>query len=135
MSLAGGHVAARLPAADLERARAFYSQKLGLEPTEERPGGLLYRIGECEFALFESGGTSPGTFTQLAFEVDDIETAVAELRALGVVFEAYELPGLTTLDGIAEVEGEYPSKGGKGERAAWLRDSEGNMIGIGQPLR
>jgi catechol 2,3-dioxygenase-like lactoylglutathione lyase family enzyme len=134
-SLAGGHVAGRLPAADLERARAFYAQKLGLEPAEERPGGLLYRIGDCEFALFESGGASPGTFTQLAFEVEDIETAVAELRERGVVFEEYELPGLTTVDGIAEVEGEYPSKGGKGERAAWFRDSEGNMIGIGQPLR
>jgi catechol 2,3-dioxygenase-like lactoylglutathione lyase family enzyme len=134
-ALARGHVAARLLAVDLERARAFYSDKLGLEPAEEREGGLLYRIGECEFALFESGGTSSGTFTQLAFEVEDIQATVAELRERGVVFEEYDLPGLTTVDGIAEVEGEYPSKGGKGERAAWFRDSEGNMIGIGQPLR
>ena len=52
-----------------------------------------------------------------------------------MTFEEYDLPGLTTVDGIAEVEGEYSSKGGKGERAAWFRDSEGNMIGIGQPLR
>ena len=128
-------MAARLPAADLERARRFYSEKLGLEPTEEREGGLLYRMGDCEFALFESGGTSSGTFTQMAFEVDDIEAVVVELRARGVEFEDYDLPGLTTVNGIAEVEGEYPSKGGKGERAAWFRDSEGNMLGIGQPLR
>ena len=44
------------------------------------------------------------------------------------------LPGLKTVDGIAEVSGNYPSKGGRGERAAWFRDSEGNMLGIGQPI-
>jgi catechol 2,3-dioxygenase-like lactoylglutathione lyase family enzyme len=134
-SLARSHVAARLPAVDLQRARAFYAEKLGLEPSEERPGGLLYRLGECEFALFESAGRSTGSFTQLAFEVEDIEAVVEELRARGVRFEEYDLPGMTTVDGIAEVEGEYPSKGGKGERAAWFRDSEGNMIGVGQPIR
>ena len=133
--LARSHVAARLPAADLERARSFYAEKLGLEPSEERPGGLLYRVGDGEFALFESGGTSPGTFTQLAFEVEDLEAVVTELRARGVEFEEYDFPGLTTVDGIAEIEGQYPSKGGKGERAAWFRDSEGNMLGIGQPIR
>jgi catechol 2,3-dioxygenase-like lactoylglutathione lyase family enzyme len=134
-ALQRSHVAARLPARDLARARAFYAEKLGLEPSEERPGGLLYRIGGSEFALFESGGASPGTFTQLAFEVDDIEAAVEELRSRGVAFEEYDLPGLKTVNAIAEVEGEYPSKGGKGERAAWFRDSEGNMIGVGQPMR
>jgi hypothetical protein len=51
-----------------------------------------------------------------------------------VVFEEYDLPGLTTVHGIAEIEGNYPSKGG-GERGAWFRDSEGNMLGIGQPIR
>jgi catechol 2,3-dioxygenase-like lactoylglutathione lyase family enzyme len=134
-TLGGSHVATRLPAANLQRARRFYAEKLGLEPSEERPGGLLYQLGDGEFALFESGRTSSGTFTQMAFEVDDIDAVVDELRARGVEFEEYDVPGLTTVDGIAEVEGEYPSKGGKGERAAWFRDSEGNMLGIGQPLR
>jgi catechol 2,3-dioxygenase-like lactoylglutathione lyase family enzyme len=131
----GGRVATRLPAQDLDRARKFYSEKLGLEPNEERPGGLLYRVGGCEFALFESAGTSPGEFTQMGWEVDDIDVTVAELSTRGVVFEEVDLPGLKTVDGIAEVAGNYPSKGGKGERAAWFRDSEGNMLGIGQPLR
>jgi hypothetical protein len=71
----------------------------------------------------------------MAFEVEDIEAVVDELRGRGVVFEEYDLPGLTTVNGIAEVEGNYPSKGGRGERAAWFRDSEGNMLGIGQPIR
>jgi catechol 2,3-dioxygenase-like lactoylglutathione lyase family enzyme len=132
--LKDGRVAARLPARDLGRARRFYAEKLGLEPSEERPGGLLYRAGGCEFALFESAGASPGSFTQMGWEVHDIEATVAELRARGVVFEEVDLPGLRTVDGIAEVAGNYPSKGGKGERAAWFRDSEGNMLGVGQPI-
>jgi catechol 2,3-dioxygenase-like lactoylglutathione lyase family enzyme len=119
---------------DLNRARRFYSDKLGLEPSEERPGGLLYRCASGEFALFESAGSSPGTYTQMGWEVDDIVATVAELKGRGVVFEDVDLPGLKTVDGIAEVSGNYPSKGGKGERAAWFRDCEDNMLGIGQPI-
>jgi catechol 2,3-dioxygenase-like lactoylglutathione lyase family enzyme len=130
-----GGVATRLPAQDLERARAFYADKLGLEPTEERPGGLLYRCARGEFALFESTGAPSGEHTQMAWEVEDIEAAVAELRSRGVVFEEYDVPGLETVDGIAEVSGNYPSKGGVGERATWFRDSEGNLIALGQPVR
>jgi catechol 2,3-dioxygenase-like lactoylglutathione lyase family enzyme len=132
--LKDGSTATRLPAQDLQRARRFYSEKLGLEPSEERPGGLLYECAQGAFALFESAGASSGEFSQMGWDVDDIEATVAELRRRGVVFEEVDLPGLRTVDGIAEVEGNYPSKGGKGERAAWFRDSEGNMLGIGQPL-
>ena len=132
--LRNGDVATRLPAQDLERARRFYAGKLGLEPIEERPGGLRYRCRSGEFALFESAGEPSGDHTQMAWEVDDIEATVAALRDRGVVFEQYDLPGLRTTNGIAEVEGNYPSKGGIGERAAWFRDSEGNVIGIGQRI-
>jgi catechol 2,3-dioxygenase-like lactoylglutathione lyase family enzyme len=131
--LTNAKLAMRLPAQDLDRARAFYSEKLGLEPAEERPGGLLYRLGGCEFGIFQSQGAPSGEHTQGGFEVEDIEATVAELRERGVVFEEYEIPGLTTVDGIADIEGNYPSKG-TGERAAWFRDSEGNMLGIGQPI-
>ncbi|MFD7447102.1 VOC family protein [Streptomyces sp. NPDC059909] len=133
--LDSARVATRLPAQDLDRARRFYREKLGLEPIDERPGGLLYRCGGSDFALFASAGTSPGTFTQMALEVDDIEAVTEELRRRGVVFEEVDLPGLKTVDGIAEIEGNYPSKGARGERGAWFRDSEGNMLGIGQPVR
>jgi len=129
-----GRVATRLPAQDLERARAFYSEKLGLEPVEERPGGLRYQVAAGEFALFASAGASSGDHTQMGWEVDDIDAAVAELRERGVAFEEVDVPGLRTVDGIARVEGNYPSKGGVGERAAWFRDSEGNVLGIGQPI-
>src|ERR687891_2777146 len=127
-------VATRLPAQDLERARAFYADKLGLEPVEEREGGLRYVCAAGEFALFESAGAPSGEHTQMGWEVDDIEATVTDLRSRGVVFEEYDLPGLETVDGIADIEGNYPSKG-SGERGAWFRDSEGNMLGIGQPLR
>jgi catechol 2,3-dioxygenase-like lactoylglutathione lyase family enzyme len=132
--LENGHVATRIPVQDMDRARAFYADKLGLVPVEERPGGLLYRCASGEFALFESAGASPGTFTQMAFTVDDIVATVTELRSHGVVFEQVNVPGLTTVDDIAEVAGNYPSRG-SGEKAAWFRDSEGNMLGVGQPTR
>jgi catechol 2,3-dioxygenase-like lactoylglutathione lyase family enzyme len=134
-ALARGAVATRLPAQDLDRARRFYAEKLGLEPVEVRPGGLRYRGGSGEFAIFQSAGAPSGEHTQMGWEVDDIEATVSELRDRGVVFEEYDIPGLTTTDGVAEVEGNYPSKGGAGERAAWFRDSEGNLLGIGQPIR
>jgi catechol 2,3-dioxygenase-like lactoylglutathione lyase family enzyme len=128
-------VATRLPAQDLERARSFYAEKLGMEPVEERPGGLLYRCGRGSFALFASTGTASGNHTQMGWEVADIDSTVAALRARGVVFEEYDLPGLRTVDGIATIAGNYPSKGGVGEKGAWFRDSEGNLLGIGQPVR
>jgi len=128
-------VATRLPVQDLERARLFYAEKLGLEPVEERPGGLLYRCGSGAFALFISSGASSGKHTQMGWEVADLRATVGALRARGVIFEEYDLPGLKTVDGIAEVAGNYPSKGGVGELAAWFRDSEGNLLGIGQSLR
>lgn len=124
-------VATRLPAKDLARARAWYAEKLGLEPAEERPGGLLYKVGGCAFALFESGGQSDGSFTQIAFDVADLRAAVAVLRARGVVFEEYDEGPFATQDGIVTVDDNYPSKG-KGEYGAWFRDCEGNMLGMGQ---
>ncbi|MFF0140207.1 VOC family protein [Streptomyces sp. NPDC005227] len=127
-------VATRLPAQDLERARRFYSEVLGLDPVDERPGGLLYRCGDGEFVLFASTGASPGTFTQMALGVDDIEAVVGELKRRGVQFEEVDLPALRTRGGIAEVEGNYPSKGARGERGAWFHDSEGNLIGVGEPV-
>lgn len=133
--LAGGRVATRLPAQDLDRARRFYAERLGLEPVDERPGGLLYRCGGTEFALFKSTGSSPGTFTQMGWEVDDVAAVVAELERRGVEFEEVDVPGFATKDGIAEIDGNYPTKGARGERAAWFRDSEGNLLGVGEPVR
>lgn len=126
--LDGFAVATRLPAQDLTRAREFYASKLGLTPAEERPGGLLYRCGGTSFVLFASGGRPSGTHTQMSWTVTDIEAVVGELRRRGVEFEEYDF----TVNGIADIDGNYPSVG-TGERGAWFRDSEGNLLGIGQP--
>ena len=128
-------VAARLPAQDLASAKSFYRDKLGLKPSEERLDGLRYWCGNGWFSLFQSAGVPSGNHTQLGWEVDDIEATVAQLRVRGVVFEEYDLPGLKTVNGIAELAGNYPSRGGVGEKAAWFRDSEGNLLGIGQAMR
>jgi len=124
---------ARLPAQDLDRARQWYAEKLGFEPAEERPGGLRYVIGSCEFALYISAGRSDGSFTQLGFEVADLRAAVRALSARGVVFEDYDEGPLRTDQGVATINGNYPRKG-TGEYGAWFRDSEGNMLGLAQPF-
>jgi catechol 2,3-dioxygenase-like lactoylglutathione lyase family enzyme len=134
MSLTDASVEGRLPARDLDRARRWYAEKLGLEPAEERPGGLRYVLASGVVCLFAAQGGSEGLFTQLALYVADLDAEMAAMRARGVVFEEYEVPGLTTVDGVADVEGNYPSKG-RGERAAWFRDSEGNLIGMAELLR
>jgi catechol 2,3-dioxygenase-like lactoylglutathione lyase family enzyme len=128
--LSNARIEARIPTRDLERARRWYSEKLGLDPVEERAGGLRYEGASGVFCLFASAGTSDGSFTQMGFYVDDVEATVAELRARGVVFEQYE----GAVNGIMDIEGNYPSKG-RGERAAWFRDSEGNMLGIAEVVR
>ncbi|HZQ69510.1 MAG TPA: VOC family protein [Terriglobales bacterium] len=131
--LVKSNVSTRLPAQDLARAKAFYAEKLGLNPVEERPGGLHYRCAGGSFSIFKSAGGPSGQHTQMAFEVDDIEAVVNCLRRRGVVFEDYDLPGLKTVNGIAEIPGNYPSRG-TGEKGAWFKDSEGNLLAVGQPL-
>lgn len=117
-----------LPASDLERAKSFYKEKLDLSPTEERPDGVFYECGGgSRFFLYESMGASKADFTQMAFEVPDIEAAVKDLSSHGVTFESYDFPGLKTDDnGIAQIGG---------ERGAWFKDSEGNLIAIGEPTK
>ena len=124
----------KLPAQDLDRARRFYRDRLGLEAVEERDGGLRYVCGTTEFHLFRSSGAASGTSTQIGFEVEDIDEVVAELRARGVRFEPFDIAGFDVEDDIVAVPDNYPSKG-SGERGAFFRDSEGNLVGIGQATR
>jgi catechol 2,3-dioxygenase-like lactoylglutathione lyase family enzyme len=135
----GGHAtlldatcAVRLPAQDLGRARRFYADKLGLEPAESREGGLSYECGGTSFVLYQSQGRASGDHTQMGFYVADIESTVTELRERGVRFMDVDAPGMRTEDGIADIQGQYPSTGAIGERAAWFHDSEGNLLGVAQ---
>jgi hypothetical protein len=70
----------------------------------------------------------------MSWEVPDIGVTVTTLKGRGVVFEEYDMPDLKTVNGIATIDGNYPSKG-VGEKGAWFRDSEGNLLAIGQAVR
>lgn len=129
--LDSAHTVTKLPVQDLERARRFYRDCLGLEPVEERDGGLRYLCGPTEFHLFLSSGAASGASTQMAFEVEDIDAVVAELRERGVRFESFDVAGFEVRDDIMTVPDNYPSKG-SGERGTFFRDSEGNLLAIGQ---
>ena len=115
---------AKLPARDVERARAFYRDVLELEPVRDNHGHLFYECGGASFLVFPSSGAPSGTHDQLGFAVDDVEAAAATLRDRGVELETYEAPpGCRFRDGIMD----YGSV-----KAAWFKDSEGNLISIAQ---
>jgi catechol-2,3-dioxygenase len=111
-----------IPATDIARARKFYEEKVGLVPREEIAGGVVYECGSGSWIfLYQSGGAGTSKASQAFWQVADVEAEVRELRATGVVFEEYDMPGLKTVDGIA--------KAGD-SKAAWFKDSEGNIMAI-----
>lgn len=116
-----------LPATDLERAKRFYAEKLGLTPETELPDlrdGLFYRCGEgTRFLVFPSPNATSGTHTQMTWRTNDIEAEVAALKSRGVIFEEYDTPEVKTINSVATIG---QSKG------AWFRDSEGNLLALGQ---
>jgi catechol 2,3-dioxygenase-like lactoylglutathione lyase family enzyme len=120
--LANLEIHATIPASDLARAKQFYSEKLGLTAIET-PGGLIYQCRDSWFLVFPTRGAGTAPHTLAGWATDDLEAEVAELKARGVVFEEYDLPGLKTVDGIATTG---PN------RAAWFKDSEGNILGLVQ---
>jgi catechol 2,3-dioxygenase-like lactoylglutathione lyase family enzyme len=114
----------KLPAQDVERARAFYRDVLGFEPVRENHGHLFYECGGASFLVFPSSGSPSGTHDQLGFVVEDLRAVVEELRGRGVEFEQYEpRPGATFEDGVMDMGS---------VRAAWFKDSEGNLISLAQ---
>jgi catechol 2,3-dioxygenase-like lactoylglutathione lyase family enzyme len=115
---------ATLPATDLERAKRFYTEKLGLSPEREAAEGIFFHCGEgTRFLVFPSGGTASGSHTQMGWTVEDIEAEVADLKARGVFFEEYDTPYLKTVESVATTGS---------IKAAWFKDSEGNLLGLVQ---
>lgn len=113
---------AYIPASNVDRARKFYEQKLGFKPKLEVAGGVVYEFAEhtaCFLYSTANAGTSKAS--QAFWQVEDVEREVAELKARGVEFEEYDLPGMKTKGGIAT---------GGGAKAAWFRDSEGNIMAV-----
>jgi predicted enzyme related to lactoylglutathione lyase len=117
---------AYIPAKDVSRARKFYEDKLGFKAGEEIAGGVVYEFGKGTAAfLYPTPNAGTSRASQAFWQVDDIEREVAELKKHGVKFEDYDMPGMKTKDGIFI---------GGGAKAAWFKDSEGNILAVIQSL-
>ena len=112
-----------IPAKDLERTRRFYEDVLDAQVVMEDPGGIIYRSGDSYFSLYPTEFAGTAQHTLGAFMVRDVEATVAELRGKGVTFEDYDLPGVKTVNGIADLDG---------TKGAWFKDPEGNILSVVQ---
>lgn len=126
--LNNGTVTANIPAGDLKRAREFYADKLGLTPSVELPGAMLvYKTaGGTTFSVYETQYAGQAGHTIAQWHVEDLEAEVRDLKAKGITFEQYDLPGVEWNDGIASM-----AEMGK---AAWFKDSEGNILCLDEGL-
>ncbi|SRR5258706_6661723 len=121
-------VSATLPSTNLERTKKFYTEMLGLTIAKESRGGILFQAGKGTKLYLYKRGPSKADHTLASFMVDDLEKTIDELSEKGVVFEHYDFPGLKTdSKGIAVSEEE-------GEKAAWFKDPDGNILAVGQEL-
>jgi predicted enzyme related to lactoylglutathione lyase len=113
---------AYIPAKDVSRARKFYEEKLGFKPGRQIEDGVVYDFGKgtsCFLYPTPNAGTSRAS--QAFWQVDDIEREVDELKKRGVQFEDYDLPGMKKENGIFT---------GGGAKAAWFKDTEGNILAV-----
>jgi catechol 2,3-dioxygenase-like lactoylglutathione lyase family enzyme len=117
---------AYIPVSNLQRARKFYEQTLGLKPGEQYGGGVIYQCGGAEVFMYQTPNAGTSKASQAFWQVTDVEAEVAELKARGVVFEEYDMPGIKMRNSIAT---------GGGAKTAWFKDSEGNIMAISQRLR
>ncbi|MFC1988571.1 VOC family protein [Chloroflexota bacterium] len=111
-----------LPVVDLARAKKFYEEKLGLKVIKEdaSPGAILQAGSGTKLYIYQRGATK-ADHTVANFTVSDVEGTVKELKAKGVVFEDIKIPGIETIDGIANM-GDV--------KGAWFKDTEGNILGV-----
>ncbi|MEP7302638.1 MAG: VOC family protein [Caldimonas sp.] len=115
-----------LPVKDMQRARRFYEDGLGLEAGGEKPDGkFVYRLGTTEIALCPRAEGTKATHTALSFRVADIAATIRALEARGVSFADYDLPGLKTVDHVCVLGA---------EKAAWFNDPEGNILCLHEEL-
>jgi predicted enzyme related to lactoylglutathione lyase len=118
-------IRAYIPASDISRARKFYEKTLGLRPKEEFAGGVIYECGGAEVFMYPTNNAGTSSASQAFWQVDDVEAEVADLKARGVKFEEYDLPGGTMKNSIAT---------GGGAKTAWFKDTEGNILAVSQRL-
>ncbi len=118
-------IRAYIPASNVARARKFYEEILGLRPKEQYAGGVIYECGGGEVFMYPTNNAGTSKASQAFWQVDDVEAEVVELKARGVVFEEYDMPGIKMLNSIAT---------GGGAKTAWFKDSEGNILAISQRI-
>ena len=118
-------IRAYIPVSDLSRARNFYERTLGLAPKEEYAGGVIYECGGAEVFMYPTKNAGTSKASQAFWQVRDVEVEVAELKARGVVFEEYDMPGIRMKNSIAT---------GGGAKTAWFKDTEGNILAVSQRL-
>jgi catechol 2,3-dioxygenase-like lactoylglutathione lyase family enzyme len=124
--LAAAPLTTMLPVKDLDRAREFYVNKLGLEAEGlAADGKFLMRAGGTRLALFPKPGGTKADHTAVSFQVRDIAAAIRQLEARGVVFADYDLPGLKTVEHVCVLGS---------EKAAWFQDPEGNILCLHEDL-
>jgi catechol 2,3-dioxygenase-like lactoylglutathione lyase family enzyme len=114
---------ATIPAKDVDGTRKFYEDTLGLEIMIDDPGGIVYRSGDSFLTLYPTEFAGTAQHTLGGFVVRDVDASVEELRGKGVTFEEYDMPGLKTENGIADIGG---------MKAAWFKDPEGNILSIAE---
>jgi predicted enzyme related to lactoylglutathione lyase len=115
--------ATMLPASDVERAKQWYADTLDLKPNAEDPSGVQYLAGDgTEFWVYPSEFAGTNQATAMGFMAKDLNAEMDALKARGVTFEEYDIPGAKTVGGIHEFA--------PGERGAWFKDSEGNIIAL-----
>ena len=108
---------------DLDRARKFYEETLGLEAREEMGGEVLtVQSGRTPITVYKSEFAGTNKATSLTFEVDNLEDEVSELKGKGIFFEKYDLEGLTPKGDFYEGEG--------GFKTAWFKDPDGNILSL-----
>jgi catechol 2,3-dioxygenase-like lactoylglutathione lyase family enzyme len=108
---------------DLDRARKFYEDTLGLKTKDEWGEGVTLESGDTLINLYRSEFAGTNKATTLTFDVDDIEREVKELKEKGIFFEHYDLPGL-------QQEGDlYVAEGFK---TAWFKDPDGNILSLAE---
>lgn len=112
-----------LPASDMDRAKHFYENTLGFKISDEDVDGVTFASADSEFFVYPTGHAGTAQNTAACWVVRDLDSAMADLRGRGVTFEEYDLPEFKTENGVAEAEG---------LRAAWFKDTEGNILGLAQ---
>jgi predicted enzyme related to lactoylglutathione lyase len=113
-----------IPVTNVARARKFYEETVGLMPKEEYAGGVIYECGGGSWVfMYPSAGAGTSKASTAFWAVDDVAAEVRELKARGVVFEEYDMPGV-------EMENSIATAGGA--KTAWFKDSEGNILAISQ---